>query len=291
MKIIFNKTSAVALLLIMAVAATFIPLPEKNEALATCFSSGCTCGLACGTACGVVGVAFTAACAVGVKIPFCFVGGGGVSCSGGGDPFGMVQCSIDTGVSCVDVDILEGGIGAGLACAALAALACTVGCSWWCQGACSFPGECRWWDLSNNSETGTCGGCGFRSRTCTIFPINQACHWGSWGSCTCYGTQNENQSCGNCGTKTRTCSSSSSCNWGGWSSCQNEGVCSSGSNQSEACGNCGTRSRTCFSSCSWGSWGSSRTKAVLPVLLKTVLLAVALPVLKPAKVIANGIIV
>jgi len=54
MKIIFNKTSAVALLLIMAVAATFIPLPEKNEALATCFSSGCTCGLACGTACGEV---------------------------------------------------------------------------------------------------------------------------------------------------------------------------------------------------------------------------------------------
>jgi len=35
----------------------------------------------------------------------------------------------------------------------------------------------------------------------------------------------------------------------------------------------------------------ARTKAVLPVLLKTVLLAVALPVLKPAKVIANGIIV
>jgi len=34
-----------------------------------------------------------------------------------------------------------------------------------------------------------------------------------------------------------------------------------------------------------------RTKAALPVLLKTVLLAVVLQELKPAKVIANGIIV
>jgi hypothetical protein len=101
------------------------------------------------------------------------------------------------------------------------------------------------------TQTGSCGNCGTRKRTC-----GNDHQWGAWGNCTgqgvCAAGSKETKPCGLCGVSARTCNAG--CQWGDWGGCQGEGPCAPGTPTTQGCGNCGTQAGSCTDQCQWGNW-------------------------------------
>jgi len=147
-------------------------------------------------------------------------------------------------------------------------------------GACGNCGErtrtcqpwCEWdeWSECQNektcmpltTDTQSCGVCANHTRTCT-----DNCEWGEFAECISFGggcepDQVQDQECGNCGSQSRTCTEG--CEWNDWGGCQGEGSCSPDQTDSQGCADCGTQTRTCGGDCQWGGWGGCENQGGCP---------------------------
>ncbi len=205
-------------------------------------ADGCETDLSSSTSCGDCGVT------CGAAAPYCVSSGGRWSCTSGCTD--GVRGGDETDADCGGAVCPACGVGS--RCGADTDCAGSLRCS---GGVCTACGECE----PGTMESGGCGMCGSRSRTC-----NASCVWNSWSVCsgegTCAPGATDTQACGNCGSQTRTCNDA--CAWGGFGACSGEGVCAPGATDTQACGNCGTQSRGCNSSCTWDGFGACSGEGV-----------------------------
>jgi len=118
---------------------------------------------------------------------------------------------------------------------------------------CEKSGVCE----PGEEESGPCGNCGLRTRTC-----GNDCQWGFWSNCSgegeCKPDSTMEEWCDPCGIKTKTCSDD--CIWSAWSECSGGAECASGEMDTVACGNCGEQFRMCTDECIWSEWSPCQSE-------------------------------